>query len=216
MRPLPRHMRSGRMPACSDANSVPVRPKPVATSSQISSTSCARHAPPSAARPSASASCMPAAPCTDGSMITAASSARVLGDQPRRGVEAARVVERGRAQHGEAQRIEDVGAEPAVADRERADRVAVVRAAEREERRAAGDAAVHPVLERDLQRLLDRRRAVGRVEEVRVVDGHDAGERLRELDRRCGCRCRASSSARRARAVRGSRRRARARSGRAS
>ena len=39
----------------------------------------------------------------------------------------------GRAQHREAQRIEDVGAEPAVADRERADRVAVVRAAEREE-----------------------------------------------------------------------------------
>ena len=31
-----------------DANSVPVRPKPVATSSQISSTSCARHAAPSA------------------------------------------------------------------------------------------------------------------------------------------------------------------------
>ena len=43
----------------------------------------------------------------------------------------------GRAQHREAQRVEDVGAEAAVADRERADRVAVVRAAEREERGAA-------------------------------------------------------------------------------
>ena len=40
------------------------------------------------------------------------------------------------------------------------------------------------MLERDLQRLLDRRRAVGGVEEVRVVDGHDPGERFRELDHR--------------------------------
>ena len=50
--PLPRHSRSGASPHCSDANSVPVRPKPVATSSQISSTSCARHASPRRARPS--------------------------------------------------------------------------------------------------------------------------------------------------------------------
>ena len=42
--------------------------------------------------------------------------------------------------------------------------------------------AVHPVLERDLQRLLDRRRAVGRVEEVRVVDRDDARQRLGQLD----------------------------------
>ena len=107
---------------------------------------------------------------------------RVLGDQPDRLVEAVRVVERGRAHDGEAQRVEHVGAEAVVADRERADRVAVVGAAEREERRAAGDAAVVPVLERDLERLLDRRRAVARVEEVRIVDGHDAGQRLRQLD----------------------------------
>ena len=33
--PLPRHSRSGRRPHCSEANSVPVRPNPVATSSQI-------------------------------------------------------------------------------------------------------------------------------------------------------------------------------------
>ena len=78
---------------------------------------------------------MPAAPCTDGSTITAASSRRVLGDHAHRDVEARRVVERRRAQHGEAQRVEDVGAEAVVADRQRADRVAVVRAAEREERR---------------------------------------------------------------------------------
>ena len=47
---------------------------------------------------------------------------------------------------------------------------------------AALDAAVHPVLERDLERLLDRARAVGRVEEVRVVDRDDAGQRLGQLD----------------------------------
>ena len=41
---------------------------------------------------------------------------------------------------------------------------------------------VGPVLERDLQRLLHRGRAVGRVEEVRVVDGHHARERLGQLD----------------------------------
>ena len=33
--PLPRHSRSGRSPHCSEAKRVPVRPKPVATSSQI-------------------------------------------------------------------------------------------------------------------------------------------------------------------------------------
>ena len=52
------------------------------------------------------------------------------------GVEAARVAEVRRAQHREAQRVEQVGAEAAVADRERTDGVAVVRAAEREELRA--------------------------------------------------------------------------------
>ena len=72
--PFPRTSRSGRSPHCSDAKSVPVRPKPVATSSQMSKTSFARHAAPSAARPSRSASCIPAAPWTSGSTITAASS----------------------------------------------------------------------------------------------------------------------------------------------
>ena len=44
------------------------------------------------------------------------------------------------------------------------------------------DAPVRPVLERDLQRLLDRGGAVGREEEVRVVDRHDARQRLGQLD----------------------------------
>ena len=86
------------------------------------------------ASPSGSASCMPAAPCTSGSTITAASSWACAATMRDRGVEASRVAELRRPQHGEAQRVEHVGAEAAVADRERADGVAVVRAAEREER----------------------------------------------------------------------------------
>ncbi len=53
---------------------MPVRPNPVATSSQMRSTSCSVHAAPSARSPSGSASSMPAAPWTSGSTITAASS----------------------------------------------------------------------------------------------------------------------------------------------
>ncbi len=102
-------------------------------------------------------------------------------DQFARGREALGIVERGRAHNGEAQRVEDVGAESVVTHRQRADGVAVVRAAEGEER-AAGRPEIDPVLERDLQRLLDGRRAVGGVEEVRPVDRHDPGERLGELD----------------------------------
>ena len=63
-------------------------------------------------------------------------------------------VEVGGPQHREAERVEDRGAEAAVADGEGSDGVAVVRAAEGEEGRATGDAAVGPVLERDLERLL--------------------------------------------------------------
>jgi hypothetical protein len=40
---LPTHMMSGLTPAWSAAKSSPVRPKPVAISSKISSTSCRRH-----------------------------------------------------------------------------------------------------------------------------------------------------------------------------
>ena len=83
---------------------------------------------------------------------------------------------------GEAQRVEHGAEDAAVAERERADAVAVVRIAEREEARAAVDAAVDPVLERDLERLLDRHRAIRGEEEVGVVDRHHRGEGLRQLD----------------------------------
>ena len=77
---------------------------------------------------------MPAAPCTSGSTITAASSAACAATMAHAVSKHARVGEDGRPQHREAQRVEEVGAEAAVAHRQRADGVAVVRAAEREER----------------------------------------------------------------------------------
>ena len=77
--------------------------------------------------------------------------------------------------------MDQVGAEPAVADRERADRVAVVRPADA--RKVVGSVApVVPVLQGDLQGLFHCRRAVGGEEEVGVVDRHDRGQRLRQLD----------------------------------
>ena len=52
---------------------MPVRPNPVATSSQMSRTPCARQARPTAARSPDSATRMPEAPCTSGSTTMAAS-----------------------------------------------------------------------------------------------------------------------------------------------
>ena len=125
--------------------------------------------------------------------------------------------ELGRAQHREAQRVEDASC------RTRRRRPRARRSCRRgTPRRTRGtwfrpvDAPVHPVLERDLERLLDRARAVGRVEEVRVVDRHDAGQRLGELDHDPV----AVAEHRRVRALgelaRSARRRARGRGGRAS
>jgi hypothetical protein len=107
----------------------------------------------------------------------------MLGDHARRQLEAMRVVEPRRTPDREPQRVEDLGAEPAGAKREPAHRVAVVRAAEREVGRASVDASVHPVLERDLQRLLDGGGAVRREQEMRSVDGYDPRQRLGQLDR---------------------------------
>ncbi len=109
--------------------------------------------------------------------------AGVLGDQARRDLEATGVVETRGAPHRESQRVEHLGAEPARAQGEPADRVAVVRAAEREVRRAPLHAPVHPVLEGDLQRLLDGGGAVRREQEMRSVDGHDLRQGLAQLDR---------------------------------
>ena len=198
--PLPRHSRSGRRPHCSDANSVPVRPKPVATSSQISSTSCV------AARGAEPGEAVRVGELHAGRALHerlddhGRELARVRVDHRDRDVEAVRVGEVRRAQHREAQRIEDVGAEAVVADRQRADRVAVVRAAEREERRARlrrgssstgtrSSAPARPPTRRRTRRGSADRRPARRARAPPTAR------------RRRGCRCRASSSARRARAA---------------
>ena len=168
--PLPRHSRSGRSPHCSDANSVPVRPNPVATSSQISSTSCSRHAAPRPARPLGGrrAACRPRpARAARRSPRRAPTRARATIAAAR--VEAVGVVERRRAQHREARAASNMSAPNPSSPTDSAPIVSpwyappnarnVVRPA---------TPTVDPVLERDLERLLDRRRAVGRVQEVRV------------------------------------------------
>ena len=86
------------------------------------------------------------------------------------------------AHDGEAQRLEDGAEHAAVAERKSADGVAVVRITEREEAGAAVDAAVDPVLERDLERLLHRNRPIRSEQEVRVLDRHDGSECLGQLD----------------------------------
>ena len=94
----------------------------------------------------------------------------------------ARVVVAGGADDGEAQRVEDVGAETTVAQGERSHGVAVIGVAEGQVAGAALDAEVGPVLEGDLQGLLDGRGAVGGEEEVGSVDRHHGGQGLGQLD----------------------------------
>ncbi len=77
--------------------------------------------------------------------------------------------------------VEDVGAEAAVAERQRAHGVAVVGVAQGQVAGAAVDALVGPVLEGDLEGLLDRRGAVGGEQEVGAVHGHHGGQGLGQL-----------------------------------
>ena len=105
-----------------------------------------RHAAASAARSSGAASCMPAAPCTSGSTITAASScacsrhhrARARRSSPDRANAGARSTGK---RSGSKRSVPN----PPAPTRERADRVAVVRVAEAEE------ACVRPVIPRFTQ-----------------------------------------------------------------
>ena len=106
----------------------------------------------------------------------------VLVDDVDRHLEVGVVVEAGRPQDGEPQGVEDVGAEAAVAEGQGADGVAVVGPAEGEEPAALGAADVDPVLERDLEGLLHRRRPVAREQETGVVDRDDRGQGLGQLD----------------------------------
>ena len=79
---------------------------------------------------------MPDAPCTSGSSTTAASSAACASIAAHALARPSRVGVARRAHDREAQRLEHGAEHAAVAERERADGVAVVRVAEREEARA--------------------------------------------------------------------------------
>ena len=95
-----------------------------------------------------------------------------------------RVVVSGGAEDVEAQRVEQVGAEAAVAHRQRPDRVAVVGLAESQIGGAVGDAEVVPVLEGDLDGLLHRGGAVGGEQEVRLGHRHYFSQGLGQRDGR--------------------------------
>ena len=216
--PLPRQSRSGRNsgPAHSEANSVPVRPKPVATSSQISSTPCRRQASPTRARSPGRPPACPTAPCTSGSMTTAASSSAWASTRPtalsaQSGVGVARGPDAPGSAAGRRARCRT-----AVPEREGADRVAVVGVARGP---GTGSRPGSPRLTQYWKAILSAcstaDRPVGGEQDVGVVDRHHRGQRLGELDDRPGCRCRAGWRGPPGRAGRRGRRRARARGGRA-
>ena len=168
-----------------------------------------RQASPSARTSAGSAHSMPDAPCTSGSIPPR--PARRRGRRRRRRPWSAQPgigVARG-AHDREAQRVEHGAEHAAVAERERADGVAVVGVAEGEEPRAPLDAPVDPVLEGDLQRLLDGDRPVGGEQEVGRVDRHHARPGPRPARPRPCCRCRAWWCGRPCRPGRPARRRAR-------
>ena len=150
------------------ANSVPVRPKPVATSSQISSTPCARQASATARTNSGLLSAMPAAPCTSGSSTTAASrsACTAIASVPRRAPTSG---ERTTGKRSGSKT--SVPNPPSPTDSE--PMVSPWYAPPKRGRSCARHALVGPVLEGDLQRLFDRGGAVGREQEVRPVDRHD-------------------------------------------
>ena len=112
-------------------------------------------------------SAMPAAPCTSGSTHDRGEPVGVLGDQARRRRRGRR---RARARTGNRSGSNTSVPNPPSPTDERPDGVAVVGAAEGQVAVAPGDALVRPVLERDLQRLLDGRGAVAGEEEVGLVD----------------------------------------------
>ena len=197
--PLAIARRSGDTSSCWQANILPVRPKPVATSSTMSSVPCRSHSSRTRrSQPSGSIS-MPAAACTSGSTTTPATSSpcaastassdsrqwmsQVASSLPVRAAVAVGVL---RAQHVEDERPERLVEALDAADRDRAERVAVVGVAQRHE--AGAPARLHalllPVLEGDLQRDLDRGRAVVAEEHAREPGGRDRDELRGELDRR--------------------------------
>ena len=153
MSPLATHMRSGATPSCSQANIVPVRPKPVATSSQM--------------RKSAElvAQLAHGAQVAVGVHVDARRALHQRLDDDRRAAlgvlgqqRAQRVGVAGRRLPGvEQQRAVERVEELDAADRDRAERVAVVAVAQADEARAPPLAALVVELVGHLQRDLARR-----------------------------------------------------------
>ena len=138
---------------------------------------------PKAATSAASATNMPAAPCTRGSTTAATNRSRLSGKGRQRSVEPARIAVAGSADHRfEPKRIEQIGTESAGPERQRADGVSVVGVAQGEIPVPIGIAPVAPVLEGDLECLFDRGRAVGSEKENGVLDRHLVRQRLRQFD----------------------------------
>ena len=129
---------SGATPACSQANSGPVRPKPVSTSSAMSSSAVWRSiSRERAQRRRADHMRMPPAPRSSGSTITAASSAAALRDERSSADDG--VASTGSGSRATVEQLvgERIGEQSARADAHRAERVAVVRVLERDDRAAA-------------------------------------------------------------------------------
>ena len=123
---------------------------------------------------------MPAAPCTSGSTMTAATSPPCS-----RSSRAMSCASPGSAcQVANSSGPKQAWKRSMPADGDRADRVAVVGVAQRDEAAALGPAAVAPVLKGHLQRDLRRGRAVVGVEDAAQAGRRDLDEPLRELDRR--------------------------------
>ena len=171
------------MPACSHANSVPVRPNPVAISSAISSTSCSSHRARTAGevvgrrrsasrrRPARSARGSPRRPRRRGPRQQRAASRRG-GRRSNGGPEHRRAVGARRAA-GPARRrtwwcMPLTGSQTAIV----AERVAVVAAADGQEAVPVGSPDPQPVLDRHLDGDLDRDRAgVGEEDAGQAVGG---------------------------------------------
>ena len=176
---------SGRIPQRSEAKSVPVRPKPVATSSQTSRTSCAAAGLGEAADVGRVGDAHAGGALDERLDHHGGERGGVLGDEGDGGVRPAGRRVAGRAQDGEAERVEDGSRRSRRRRRARARRTCPRgRRPRGRGSRLSGHALVGPELEGDPDRLLDRRGAVAREEEARIVDRHPLGERLGELDRR--------------------------------
>ena len=184
MSPLPRQRKSGATRSCSQANIVPVRPNPVATSSAISSTPCSSVSSRATAQEAGRLHADPGGALDQRLDDHRRDLARVQLEHP---LELPRVAGRdavGLEQQRPVGAVEEVDA----ADRDRAQRVAVVGALEGDEAGppAALALALVPVLKRHLERDLDRGRPGLGVEDALEPGRRDLDQARRRAPRRPG------------------------------